>query len=61
MHPQTVDVSCNELPTLPPRLGSLGKVSHLQASRNLLELDSAAWETLASLTTLTRLMLNHNR
>ena len=58
---QTVDVSCNRLPTLPVRLGSLRSVTHLRASHNQLELDDAAWPALASLTTLTRLMLDHNR
>ena len=49
------------LPTLQVRLGSLRSVTHLRASHNQLELDDAAWTALASLTTLTRLMLDHNR
>ncbi len=61
VHLQTVDVSCNRLPTLPPRLASLRNMSQLQASHNLLELDSTAWDTLGSLIAMTRLMLDHNR
>ncbi len=61
MYLQTVDVSCNRLPTLPARLECLRNMTHLRASHNHLELDNAAWTALGSLTTLTRLMLDHNR